>query len=494
MTRKLLWLALCTALLVIVGCQKPPQLTITSPPTVDLSVDGSSGTITFTANRDWTISTSDSWVSVSPKSGEASKESVTVKVSCNANTTYEDRSATVTIRMEELTQAVTITQPANLGIILPSKSFNLESSAKTIEVEVQANVQYSVTTSVDWIKQTGTKGLTSTKYTFSVEENTTYDDREGTITIKSQNSSVADQVINVKQAQKDIIIVQETEFDMSFGGGELDINVETNVYLDVIPSIDWIHFVETKALNSSIIRLNVDENRTYEKREGKIKIAQKNGELSHSITVVQAGRKIAPLGAVDLGTVMTREDGSKYQLFWAECNLGSDTPEGYGDYYAWGELETKGEYAWWTYKWCNETFENLTKYNTLSSCGIVDNKTVLEIEDDVAHVKLGDGWRMPSGEEWFELICSCNWTWTSQNGQNGMLVTSDINGNSIFLPAAGFLFGRYPSEVDSFGNYWASNIHPLHPYNAGTVTFYSGDVYSISDGRMLGKSVRPVSE
>lgn len=81
------------SLSVLFSCQKAPSLTITSPASIDLSVDGSSGTITFSANRDWTISTSDSWISISPKSGEASNDPVTVRVSCKANTTYEDRTA-----------------------------------------------------------------------------------------------------------------------------------------------------------------------------------------------------------------------------------------------------------------------------------------------------------------------------------------------------------------------------------------------------------------
>jgi len=279
----LLAVALC-------ACQKAPELTLTGPASIDLSADGSSGSITFTANRDWTVSSSDSWITVSPSSGTASDGAVTVTVRCNANTTYEDRTATVTIRMEELSQTVTVRQPANLGIVLPTQSYNLESDARTIEVEVTANVQYTVSTSADWIKQAGTKGLTSTKYTFNVEENTTYDNREGTITIKPQNSSVPDQVITVKQAQKDALIIKDKKFDMPYGGGEIEFKVEANVDFDVKPSVDWIHYVETKALSNSTVRLSVDENPTYEAREGKIEIKQKNGSLSHTITVKEAGR------------------------------------------------------------------------------------------------------------------------------------------------------------------------------------------------------------
>ena len=90
-----------------------------------------------------------------------------------------------------------------------------------------------------------------------------------------------------------------------------------------------------------------------------------------------------PSGAVDLGL----------SVYWATCNLRESgfvgSPEAYGDYYAWGETETKSEYNWSIYKWCNGSYDSLTQYNTNSSYGTVDNKTILDPEDDVAHVKLG---------------------------------------------------------------------------------------------------------
>ena len=192
--------------------------------------------------------------------------------------------------MEELSQTVTIKQPANLGIVLATQAYDLASDARTLEITVQANVQYSVAITGNWIKQTGTKGLTTDKLTFSIEENKTYDSREGKITIKSQNSGVQDQVITVRQAQKDALIIKDTSFDMPYGGGEIEVKVEANVEFEVKPDVDWIHYVETKALSNSTIRLTVDENPTYENRSGKIEVKQKNGELTHTITVNQAQR------------------------------------------------------------------------------------------------------------------------------------------------------------------------------------------------------------
>lgn len=274
------------------SCQKAPEFTFSGPSTIELKAEGGSSTISFTANRDWSISTSDPWVSVSPSSGSAADGTISVSVMGGPNATYEDRSATVTIRMEEFSQTVTVTQAARKGLIAPEKSYILSSDASSIEVEVQSNIDYSVYISVDWIKQVGTKGLVSSKLSFSIEENISTDGREGQITMKALDGSVPDQVINVTQAAKDAIIVKDTSFDMPYGGGAVEIKVEANVEFDVKPGSDWIHYVQTKAMSTSTICLSVYENQAYSSREGKVEIVQKGGALSHTVTIRQAGRVV----------------------------------------------------------------------------------------------------------------------------------------------------------------------------------------------------------
>ena len=175
---------------------------------------------------------------------------------------------------------------------------------------------------------------------------------------------------------------------------------------------------------------------------------------------------------------------------WATCNLGANKPEEYGDYYAWGETETKMTYDWSVYKWCNGSKESLTKYNTSSSYGRVDNKTVLDASDDVVRVKLGGKWRMPTYWEWMELCEYCTWTSVNQNGINGRLVTSP-NGNSIFLPAAGCRMGTDTSE-DSCGFYWSSTLGFNDPSCALSLGFGLNDVLYEGKNRFYGFSVRPV--
>ena len=155
---------------------------------------------------------------------------------------------------------------------------------------------------------------------------------------------------------------------------------------------------------------------------------------------------------------------------WADRNVGADSPEAYGDYFAWGEVTPKSEYSWNTYKWSGNVYDTQIKYCTNSSFGTVDGKSVLDLEDDAAYVNMGSEWRMPTNTELQELIDNCTWTWTTQNGVNGYKVTGN-NGNSIFLPAAGFLTYSEYSLVGSDGNYWLSTLKENYSYLACILSF-----------------------
>ena len=177
---------------------------------------------------------------------------------------------------------------------------------------------------------------------------------------------------------------------------------------------------------------------------------------------------------------------------WATCNVGANSPEEYGNYYAWGEVESNTVYSWSTYKYWEE--KTLTKYCTESSMGkdgFVDNKSILDPEDDVATMNWGGSWRMATKAEQDELYNSCTWNWTTQNGVNGYKVTG-LNGNSIFLPAAGYMYDGVLSNDGSGGYYWSSSLYGF-PYFAYFVKFYSSSVdCSEFYDRYYGRSVRPV--
>lgn len=201
-----------------------------------------------------------------------------------------------------------------------------------------------------------------------------------------------------------------------------------------------------------------------------------------------------PEGAVDLGVVVIREDGTAYTLYWAKSNLSADglcaNPEDAGDYYAWGETEPKSSYSWATYKFGNG--EEFTKYNTTTTYGPIDHRTVLDLSDDAARAILGGKWRMPTEEEWEALRTQCSSSWRIQNGVKGQLVTAS-NGNSIFLPAVGYRYGSNLNEAER-GSYWSSSLYTVYPGEAWRMYFYSGFIYTDNSDRDRGLLIRPVTE
>lgn len=202
----------------------------------------------------------------------------------------------------------------------------------------------------------------------------------------------------------------------------------------------------------------------------------------------------------------TYENGFEYvdlglSVNWATCNVGTANPWERGDYYAWGEIEPKDVYSDSTYKWCVGSIKILTKYNNQSRYGpVVDNKTDLDPEDDVAHVKWGGSWRMPTVAELVELRDNCTWTWYSSdntefNGVAGYKVTSRIEGYTdrfIFLPAAGCRDRTRLNGVGDSGLYWSSSLSADNPRDAYVLDFSSNYVFTYNYNRNLGFSMRPV--
>ena len=230
---------------------------------------------------------------------------------------------------------------------------------------------------------------------------------------------------------------------------------------------------------------------------GKATISATCAGVSATCLVTVAGGASTPEGAVDLGL----------SVKWATCNLGEDgfvsTPEEKGAYFAWGETEPKDVYNWETYKWCEGTQTTLTKYNTDSEGGIVDNRTVLETGpggDDAASKILGGSWRMPTKEEMEELVDATTAKMTRQNEVRGVIFTAK-NGNGIFIPFNGEMIGT--GLNDPFGgHYWTSSLYPeldngLDSYagssSAYHIQFRSGGVFvSYETKRSVGMGIRPV--
>ena len=177
---------------------------------------------------------------------------------------------------------------------------------------------------------------------------------------------------------------------------------------------------------------------------------------------------------------------------WATCNIGASKPEEYGDYFAWGETATKEVYSWETYKWCNGTWDSLTKYNFQSYYGTVDSKAELEPADDAAQANWGPTWQMPTKAQQDELHEHCNWQWTTRNGVNGYLGTGP-SGKTIFLPAAGYKDGTRIVSEGAFGYYWSHSLYSSMSLYAYNHLFFSGSNPDWNQQeRSFGLSIRPV--
>ena len=207
-------------------------------------------------------------------------------------------------------------------------------------------------------------------------------------------------------------------------------------------------------------------------------------------------------GAVDLGL----------SVKWASCNLGASVPEEYGDYYAWAEIEPyydtldpltwkagkQDGYGVASYRWFGE-YPNVTKYcpadlyNCWDKEGDPDGKTVIDSDDDAAAVTLGGAWRMPTEAEWNELESQCTWTWATHDGVDGFEIAA-TNGNSIFLPAAGFFDAIDHLEPGNLCEYWTSDLNTNLPENAIVLHHYSGYGFTASTLRYHGCPIRPIKE
>lgn len=184
---------------------------------------------------------------------------------------------------------------------------------------------------------------------------------------------------------------------------------------------------------------------------------------------------------------------------WATCNVGASSRDDYGNYYAWGEVYTKSEYNWDSYKYRMGEGEIFSKYVPSDKpeywyySDEPDGITRLDLSDDVAHANWGGTWRIPTEAEWTELRTECTWIWVIVNGKKGYNVIGK-NGNSIFLPAAGYRNYLNLDSVGDTGYYWTSSLNEDDPEEAWRVRFSYDFVSRYSTYRYYGFSVRPVSD
>ncbi len=179
---------------------------------------------------------------------------------------------------------------------------------------------------------------------------------------------------------------------------------------------------------------------------------------------------------------------------WATCNVGANSPELSGDYFAWGETQPKDIYTWNTYQYSMGSMTQLTKYCNKTNYGyngFTDDLTVLLPQDDAATINWGLDWRMPTQEEWQELIDNTVITWTTLNGVSGRSFTAS-NGNSLFLPASGYCYDNSIYSTGNYCYYWSSSLYTVSPYDAWALNSNSNNCYMNTFNRHCGHPVRAV--
>lgn len=198
---------------------------------------------------------------------------------------------------------------------------------------------------------------------------------------------------------------------------------------------------------------------------------------------------------------------------WATINVDAQTPTGIGGYFGWGETVRKGNCFWDSYKYCNGTSSFMTKYCTDASYGIVDCKRHLDATDDLASVKWGGNWRIPTAEEFEELMENCYLVKTSNyngSGYAGMIVykaksakdkgvygttpvaSYTLSDTHIFLRTVGYRSGVGIYGDGTRGYYWTSSLCSLYPNKASEFVFANNTVYVSDIERCLGLPIRPV--
>ena len=423
----------------------------------------------------WNAITNDSWIKVSPESGSGS---ATLSITAEFNNSTKERSGKLTIVSGDVAVPITITQEGGSVSVSPS-SLDFIDRGETKSVKITTPFTWTATSSGFWLKLSSTSGNGDATLTVTAEANNSTENRNGTLTIVSSDKTIS---VSVYQ-EGGTISVSPTSIPMvSENGGSFPIEITTSTPFawTATVSTSWLALSSTSGNGSSTISVTVRPNDTFWGRTGNVTIT--SGRRTVTVSVSQSGA--ISNDWVDLGLPSG--------IQWATKNVGAVSPEDYGNYYAWGEIETKETYNWENYKWGKGTATSMTKYNTNKNYGTVDNKIIsLELSDDVAY-QTSNQMHIPTLKEWEELITYCTFEWTVNNGVRGYKVTSKINNNYIFIPAAGYFGGKNCILMGSSGLYWSSSLNTEAPNMARGMCFTSGETRYFTDNRSYGCSIRPV--
>lgn len=433
---------------------------------------------------DWTALPSDSWITLDANSGSGNAQ---IKVSVTENTADTVRTGYVTVMADGKQIKISVIQQGKY-LNVSSSALDFTSRGGSTQVTLKSNDSWTATASDSWITLSATNGNGDCNLTITVQDNTSSVVRNGYVDIIPNDSKPVR--ITISQAIRYLKVSTSTLHIPPSGGTSKSITITTDGVAKITTDVSWLTINE-----ESDTRFTV----TASKNEG---LSDRSAQITISLTDMVA--LVTPFVIISVNQYHSHDYVDLgLSVKWATCNVGADKPENYGDYYAWGEIETKSDYSLSTYKYCNGELNKITKYCNISffgNNGFTDNKTKLDLNDDVAHVKWGDNWRMPTKAEFEELLSNCTWTWSQQNGVTGYIVTSNKTGytnRSIFLPATGYRVDTSLIQDGAWGSYFSSSLSTDYPSDAyacqiGLNSNLTIQVTMQANGRMSGLPVRPV--
>ena len=309
-------LLVLTALMLALSCSKEganPEIVISSPTNNAVGKDGGTVTLSFSSAIEWTATSSATWCTLSASKGDGGN-SLSIKVTCAKNETYDSRTATVTIKSGgTVAKNITIEQDAKDGLIISSNRMDLNNDAQQITITLQKNVEYTYTINGEWItpvtaSSVETKALSNETLKFNVAENTTYDNREGSITFKSAKGDLSS-TVTIYQSQVNAIIISKKDVAIDATEQVLNVAIKTNVDFEVsIPedAKSWISVASTKALVDKTVTLSIKENELADERKASITIKDSKTQASDILNITQNGRD----GVIILGEKMAEVEAS----------------------------------------------------------------------------------------------------------------------------------------------------------------------------------------
>ena len=430
-------------------------------------------------NYEVEIPASATWLTKSTRASTRGLVSSTIVLTAEKNNSGEEREAIVTFIDKEsgVSSKITIKQSLTPYIEVDKDQITLSEDEKEIEIVVKTNINLETVITNDWITDNGRESNGDLNFTqkLKIAKNNSGDERGAVVTFENKNYRLISN-ISIKQSLTPYIEIEKNQISLSENEQEIEIVVKSNISVKTTITNDWITDIG--------IENNGDFNYTQ-----KLKVSAFSGRVSRSAVVTFKSQsykwnlkkeatitqtkeiKYVAGNAIDLGL----------SVLWSDINLGATTPEGFGEYFAWGETKPKEQYS----------KDNYMHYDHSMNQYLDIGEDISGTKYDAAYVNIGNGWRMPTRTELQELIKNCEWEWVKSGNTLGYKITGK-NGNYIFMPAGGCIFYSTVSSQNEWTEYWSSSERQKYKGDAYLLVENGYNPTVISSDKIYGVPIRPV--